>query len=250
MTTLLACIDNSVAARPVLEFANVVAPLFAAHVEAVHVVHDGDSTVHAAAGIAHVPLTTLHGDVVEALATRARAGDVAAVAIGARNQPAARRATGHVALEVADRVDAPVLVVPPDAGAADRVRRVLIAMKGTPAHATSLKRTIELAAGADLDLVVVHVDDESSIPSFSDQVQYETDAYAHEFLARYVPVAPNARLELRVGAPADEILLTTETTHPDVIAMGWRQVRDPERGKVVREVLDRSHLPVLLVAVE
>ena len=29
---------------------------------------------------------------------------------------------------------------------------------------------------------MVHVDDESSVPSFSDQVQYETEAYAEEFL--------------------------------------------------------------------
>jgi nucleotide-binding universal stress UspA family protein len=249
MTKVLACIDNSAAARPVLEAACAVAPLFGASVEAVHVAHDGDSTVRAAADVEHVPLTTLHGDVVKELAVCACADDVVAVAVGTRNDPSGRRATGHVALGLANCSDAPLLIVPPDSAFGGRVERVLIAMKGTPTHAKSLKRAVELVNDAKLELVVVHVDDDTTIPSFSDQVQHETDAYAREFLARYVPAAPHARLELRIGGPADEILRVSEATHPDVIAMGWRQGEETEHGEVVREVLERIDLPVLLIAV-
>jgi len=144
-----------------------------------------------------------------------------------------------------------VLVVPPEISLEGRgVRRVLVAMKGTPAHAVSMKRAIALAAGADLELFIVHVDDDTSVPSFSDQVQHEADAYAHEFLARYVPEATDAHLELRVGVPADEILGATEAIDADVIAVGWRPGAGRHRGDVARDVLDRSPLPVLLVAVE
>ena len=122
-------------------------------------------------------------------------------------------------------------------------------MEGTPDKARSTKRTIEVAARAGLELIVVHVDDESSIPRFSDQVQHETDAYAREFLARYCRGAPEARLELRIGLPADEILAAVDKVAPDIIAIGWPHSSEPGRGAVAREILDRSHTPVLLVAV-
>jgi len=106
---------------------------------------------------------------------------------------------------------------------------------------------VEMASAAGLELIVVHVDDETTMPSFSDQVQHETDAFAQEFLARYVRGAPAAKLELRIGRPADEILAAAVATGAEVIALGWPQAKD--RGAVAREVVGRSHLPVLLVAV-
>jgi nucleotide-binding universal stress UspA family protein len=104
--------------------------------------------------------------------------------------------------------------------------------------------------GADVELIVVHVDDESSIPSFSDQVQHETEAYSREFLARYLPGAPEARLVLRVAVPADEILTAAASTEPDLLAMGWSQTDHPARGLVVHDILARSHVPMLLAALE
>ena len=110
-------------------------------------------------------------------------------------------------------------------------------------------RTIELGATADVELIVVHVDDEESIPSFSDQVQYESQAYANEFLARYCAGAPEARLVLRIGDPGDEILTVADEVAPDLLAIGWPHTDDPNRRNVAREIINRSHIPVLLVAV-
>ena len=121
-------------------------------------------------------------------------------------------------------------------------------MEGTPEHVRSLKHAVELASTADLELVVIHVDDQSSIPSFSDQVQHETDAYAHEFLARFAPGAPTAQLELRIGVPVDEILKAAASIEPDLLAMGWPQTDDPARGAVAHELLERCPIPMLLVA--
>jgi nucleotide-binding universal stress UspA family protein len=120
-------------------------------------------------------------------------------------------------------------------------------MEGTPRDARRLKRAIKLAEHADLEVVVLHVDDESSIPLFSDQVQHETEAYADQFLARFVPGTKHARLELRVGIPVDQILMTADQEEPDILAIGLPHVDDPQRGQVVRSVLDRSHVPLLLV---
>jgi nucleotide-binding universal stress UspA family protein len=80
-------------------------------------------------------------------------------------------------------------------------------------------------------------------------VQHETEAYAHEFLARHVLGAPQARLELRIGVPATEVLRAIESISAELVAVGWPHTSDPGRGAVAREILDRSPVPVLLVAV-
>ncbi len=196
-----------------------------------------------------IPLRALHGDPVEQLTAAAAEADVVAVVVGARALPG-RRPAGHLALWLANHADTPVLVVPPDAQLPDRVRRVLIAMEGTPSNARTLKRTIALATNVGLELIVVHVDDMDSIPMFQDQPVHETDAYAKEFLARYLPGAPEARLELRFGVPVDEILNVADETTPDLLAIGWRQSEDPTRGAVAHELLARSHIPLFLVALQ
>ena len=58
----------------------------------------------------------------------------------------------------------------------------------------------------------------------------------------------NARMEMRIGNPADEILRTIDEVKPDILAIGWTQSDDPERGAAAREVLNRSPVPVFLVA--
>ena len=250
MTIVLAAIDNSAASRPVLDVALALAPAFGARVEAVHVSEDGGRTARASAERLGVPLRIVRGEPVEAISACAAAADVAAVVVGARGRLIGGHRVGHLALSLADRIEKPVVVVPPDARTRQKVDRVLIAVEGTPGKARALRRTVELASSAGLELVVLHVDDEASIPSFSDQVQHETEAYAREFLARHVRGAPDARLELRVGVPADEIVAAADALDPALIALGWPHTDDPHRGQVAREVLDRSHHPVLLVAVQ
>ena len=246
---IVAAIDNSAAARPVLASALALARVLGASVEAIHVVDDGGGTAEASAESFGVPFRTTTGNPFEVIVELAAGDDVVALAVGARGRPGGPRPAGHLALALAGSIDKPVLVVPPDAHPHGSLQRVVVAMEGTPDKARSAKRTVEVAAGAGLDLVVVHVDDETTIPLFSDQVQHETDAYAREFLARYCRGAPEARLELRVGLPADEIMAAVDEVAPDIIAIGWPHSSEPGRGAVARQILDRSHTPVLLVAV-
>jgi nucleotide-binding universal stress UspA family protein len=51
-----------------------------------------------------------------------------------------------------------------------------------------------------------------------------------------------------VGVPADEIIGAADAMAADLVALGWPQTTDEDRGRVAREVLDRSHIPVLLMA--
>lgn len=247
MSRIIAAVDDSAAAHPVVAAAHLLAPVFGADVEGVHVTDVEGRTAASAAASFGIRFRTVPGDPLARLVALASDDDVVGFAIGQRSKVAGA-ATGHLALGLVDSVDKPVLVVPPRAVIPARFRRVLIAMEGLPGRTRDLKRAIALASGAELELIVVHVDDESSVPSFSDQVQYETEAYAEEFLARYAPGAPDMRLELRIGSPVDQILATCAVEQPDVVAMGWPHADGPRRGDVVRAVLERSPVPVLLVA--
>lgn len=250
MTTIIAAIDDSAAAHPVLATALALAPLLDGRVEAVHVTKSGEhgGTASETAAAMNVPLRHVDGDPFEVVRQMADDDDVLALVLGTRARPSGRRA-GHLALQLADAIDKPVVLVPPDAQLPTRVGRVLIAMKGTPRSGRDLLRVIELGSGVELDLFVVHVDDEDSIPSFNDQVQYETQAYANEFLARYCRGAPEARLMLRVGIPVDEILAAAEEVTPDLLAIGWPRREPTAADEVAREIVDRSRFPVLVVAV-
>lgn len=248
MTRLIAAIDSSAAAGPVCAMACAAAPVFGATVDCVHVSEDGaEQTVRATAAAAGLRLRTVKGDPLERLVEMVGADDVVALTVGARDRPAGSRRVGHLAFALAGATDKPVIVVPPTARPPARLSRVLVAMKGTPRHAIELRRAVDLAAAQDLEIVVVHVDDASTIPAFSDQVQHETDAYTKEFFARYLPGAHHARLECRIGDVAEQILDVAASSAAEVVAIGWPHTEEPVDGTVGRELLERSSVPVLLV---
>jgi nucleotide-binding universal stress UspA family protein len=247
MSRVIAAIDNSPAARPVLAMAKAVAPLFAAEVDAVHIVQDGDQTAESEAAEAGVTLRRIEGDPSERIAALVDAADVVAVVIGTHSRTVGRHA-GHVPLALASSTDKPVIVVHPSATPPTRLRRVMVAIEGTPRKVKDLKRAIEFIESTGLEIIAVHVDDGANIPSFGDQVQHETEAYTREFFSRFLPGAPEARLELRIGSPPDEILAATEEAGAELLAVGWPQGGQDERGIVARELLERCRVPMLLVA--
>lgn len=247
--TILAAIDNSAAARPVLAAAVAVAPFSRARVRAFHVRSDGDHTAHNVATAAKVELVETTGDPVQEIIEAARAADVAVVVLGTHGIPESHH-VGHVAAAVLVQVEKPVVVVPPEAQPIAHVRRVLVPLAAEPRTARSLQPAIQHAAEAHLDVVLLHVFSEESIPSFSDH-EYETESWIHEFAARYAPIAPhNVRIELRVGDPADTVLEVAREIGADLIALGWSLDLSPGHASVVRTVLERGHVPVALVPLD
>jgi nucleotide-binding universal stress UspA family protein len=249
VTRILAAIDNSLAAQPVLGVAERLAELFDAEVDAVHVAVDGLDVVQSAATAAGLEMRTLSGDVVEALATETEPDDVAAMVLGSRGMPHSRRRVGQTAFSVLERVEKPLVVVPPDARP-ERLERVLVPLEGTVSSSLAPRHVIELAQGAQFDVVVLHVHDEDSLPAFTDQPQHETTAWGGEFLARYCPWGiGDVRFEVRVGRPEEEVLRTAEETGADLITLGWSRALAGGRAPIVRAMLERGHWPVLLVPV-
>jgi nucleotide-binding universal stress UspA family protein len=247
MSTVLAAIDDSAAARPVLATAQAVAALWQARVDALHVGDDDGRTAEAAAGEAGEALRVESGDVVDRIAQEAANADVDVVVIGARGRPGGSRPAGHVAVDLITRCDKPVIVVPPEAPCGRVLRRFLVALEGTTPTSDVLRPTIELGRDHGIEVAVVHVDDEASIPLFSDQPQHETDAFAREFLARYGPTVELPSLELRVGEPAEQVLSTCEDTGADIVVVAWSRNLAPGHARFVRHVLEHARIPVMLV---
>jgi nucleotide-binding universal stress UspA family protein len=250
MKTVLAAIDSSLAAHPVMATARALGHVLGAEVGAVHVVAADDGTARAVAESAEVALRVVSGPVVERLVEAGREDDVIAVVIGARGTPSGRRPLGSTAFAVATSLLKPVVVVPPDARVGHEFRRILVPLEGTTSTSLAPRSLVEVARGAKLEVIALHVHEEEEIPAFTDQPQHEHEAWAREFLARYCPWGIGAvSLERRVGRTDELVPQVAEQAHCDLIALGWAQALAPGRAPVIRATLERSRVPVMLVPV-
>lgn len=250
MRRVIAALDNGPAARAVLATAGNLAQLFDAEVEALHVGDDGDKIASDAAASAGLRLQRVAGPTVPALVDAAASDDVAALVVGTRRLPVGGRPVGATALDVITSLLKPVVVVPPDAVRRSALRRVLVPLEGTTATSLAPKGIIEVAHDAELEVVLVHVHDAATLPSFTDQPQHQARAWADEFVARYCPWGiGKVNVELRVGRPEEEILAAAEEIDAHLIALAWSQEIDWGHAPVVRALLERGRIPVLLVPV-
>ena len=251
MKTTLAALDNSLASRSVLASAQALSTLLDSHVEAVHVQTNGQRTVQNMTDAAGIALRTTTGSVIERIVEAGGVSDVVALAIGARNTPASSRPLGGTATAVAVALRKPVLVVPPDVDPPPAFRRVLVPLEGSLSTSMAPRSLFEVASGERIDVVALHIHDEGSIPSFTDQPQHEMPAWTREFIHRYCPWGiGDVQLETRIGRIGELVPIVAEQCGCDLIALGWSQQLAHGRAPVVQETLQRSHLPVLLVPVE
>jgi nucleotide-binding universal stress UspA family protein len=251
MSTLLAAIDDSAAARPVLELAIRIGRLAGANVAAVHVRDEafGD-TARLTCEASMVPFHVRHGDVVEAIVSAVHELDAAALVIGMRALPSGTAPAGHVSLRVAQAVSIPVFMVPPDT--VDRpLQHLLFAVEGNGEREAVHGTAEQLGVVYGADLIALHVFPPGALPPFSDNPALETEAWAHEFLRRVgdTPYAP-VRLELRVGDPALEVSSAVRDLDVDLVVLAWHRDLSPGRARLVRRVLETTSVPVLLLPVE
>jgi nucleotide-binding universal stress UspA family protein len=248
VTTILAAVDASAAAQPVLDTATGLGRTLRRPVVAIHVRQDGTEAERLLTERAGIELRLATGTPAEAIVAALDQADVALAVVGARDHPAGRRPAGSTALAVATHAAKPVGVVPPEprdpppAG----LHRVLVPLDGTADTARAVEQTMGWFAGSGVEIVSLHVFDATIVPRFWDRPEHDHAAWTREFLTRNAPVA-GTRLQVRSGWPSDRVLEVASAEGADMIALGWGRRLAPDRAVVVREVLTRTPVPVILL---
>lgn len=237
--TVVAAVDSSIAANPVLVAARALARMLDARVEAIHVVMDGEAPPDAAASAVGLPLRVLSGPVVDRLIEAANRPGTIAVVIGARSSPQSPHALGSTALSVVTSCERPVVVVPPAGRVAPLFGKVLVPLEGTISTSLAPRWIVELGARSQTEVVALHVDEDGS--ALDDQA----------LLQRFCPWGIGlVSLERRTGRREDVVPATAEELGCDLVALGWARALAPGRDGVVRATLERATMPVMLIPVQ
>jgi nucleotide-binding universal stress UspA family protein len=247
MSTILAAVDRTPTARPVLETARLLARTFHADGEALHVVAPGEEAPTSLAATAGMPLRILTGDPVETICD-AVTENVDLAVLGARRGASGGQPVGHVAFEVMTRLEVPVVVVPPDAWdhLPHTLHKALVPLDAATAAAPILQAAVATLAEAGAEVVVLHVVDEP--PRFLDHPERDLDEWAHQLVGRHLPVA--VRTEIRTDGAARQTLMVAAAEKVDLIVLAWSRRLDADHAAVVRDVLSRACVPVLLLPVD
>ena len=251
---ILAALDDSFAARPVLDTAQRLATLLGARVEAVHVrVGGSGETAAEIAAAARLPLHVRSGDIVAELGAEVRARHAIALVIGARAGPVEATPAGHIALDIVQSLEGTIVVVPPDTN--DRpLRRVLVAVEGD-GESAGLRGLFDHLGDRPLpEVIALHVIDPLDVPPFADSPVHETNAFEREFEIRVASGllvdASQVRFEMRVGDAADALRDATLELDVDLVVLAWHRDLSGGHGRLVREMLEQGSIPIALFALD
>lgn len=247
MSIVLAALDTSAAARAVLEVALGFAELTGATVEALHVRDGAVDTPASLARRSGVPLRLADGPADEALLAAMADPDVIAAILGARGTPGGRRPAGHTALRVLERASKPIVVVPPEVvGVSPRpFRRLLLPLEGTEESSRPLTTILGPLLRKDVELLVVHVFTDDTVPRALDRPERDLQLLGGEFLAHYCP--EGTKIDLRTGSVGNQVGAACLDEDADLVVMSWSQNPSPGHAEVIRHVLGNSAVPVLLL---
>jgi nucleotide-binding universal stress UspA family protein len=249
MRHVLAALDSSAAARPVLDAATRLAELTAAEVEAVHVSDGSTETAAWLAARCDIPLRLLDSPVGSSLVRAVEQDEsVIAAVFGARSTQGGRRPAGRTAMHVLQHATKPIIVVPPGVAAAERpYRRLLLPLEGDLESSRPILERLFPLFVHDVELVVLHVFTSETAPRILDRPARDLSMWGDEFIARFCPGA--TRIELCTGpvsARVDDVVAEEAT---DMVVLTWSRDISGGHGAVIREVLGRSTVPVLLLPV-
>ncbi|GEM_PF-478810 len=244
---VLAALDTTAAARPVLETALRVGEMTKAEVKAVHVVDGATEHLETLVERAGVPLRLLTGPVEGTLLEAMEAPEVLATVVGARATPGGKRPVGRIARHLLERTSKPVVVVPPEALAPGTFLRLLVPLEGTESSSRPVLQALYPLLAVDVEIIVLHVFTDKTLPRMLDRPQRDLELLGREFLATHCPLATG--IELRSGPVGARVSEVSRQHRADLVVLSWSQDSSAGRANVVREVLGTSVLPVLLLPV-
>lgn len=248
---VIAAIDDSPVAQPVLDTAITIGTLLGLDIEAVHVTNEGGLSASGEAHAAGLPMRRLAGDTVDALVDVLDDPEVAIGIVGARGHSGGPHPAGHATLAMAQRTGTPLVIVPPERcrPTSRRMDRILVPLDGAPDTTAAVERVVKVFSDSGVEVVTLHVFTRDTVPRFIDQAQHGLDAWAQEFSARH-EIGTCPRFVTRSGSPGQAVISLAMAEDVDLIVIGWSRNLSPGRAQVVAEVLAQTCVPVLLVPVD
>ncbi len=245
---VVAAIDRDGAAASVLATAGRFAKLTGAGVDAVHVGPSVPATLAVLAARAGMSLRAVAGPTRPALLAELERPEVLAIVLGAGDEHRGHHVVGPTTRHVTERSTKPVVVVPATGiFAGDGLHRLLVPLEGQDASSRPVLEALLPLLVEGVDIEVLHVFTEETLPRMLDRPQRDVELLGREFLARHCPDA--TRIALRAGTIADRVREICEERAADLVVLSWSQVSTGGRARVVRDVLECSSLPVLLLPV-
>lgn len=243
---IVAFLDATASARPVLETALRLDDLLDAGVRAMHVRGPGGSEATPAdlAARRGVELRVVDGSAPDLLLQELAVPGVKVAVMGARATTGGRRPVGSVTRHVIHRSGRPVLIVPPEVVDSRPLKSALVPVEGTAQTSGPLESWLPRLSG-QVDLIGLHVFTPDSIPAMLDRPVRDMLMIADCFQERHLPGAD--RLEMRSGHVASEVIECSRERGVDMIILSWMQPGTAGRAQTVLEVLGRSLIPTLLL---
>jgi nucleotide-binding universal stress UspA family protein len=244
MSVVLAALDSSALAEAVLEIAARFARLTGADVEVISVRNVSGEPLKSIASDRVVPFRLFEGPVAPSLLAALGAHEVIAAVIGARATPDDRRPVGRTAHQILGHAHKPVVVVTTGVVSPGSFQRLLVPLEGTEASSRAVLEQLCPLLVTEVELIVLHAFTEATVPAMLDRPGYDIEILGQEFRDRHCPYS--TRVEFCVGPVAKRVAEVSRDL--DLVVLSWSQDSSPERAHTIREVLDASAVPVLLLA--
>ena len=124
--------------------------------------------------------------------------------------------------------------------------RAVVPIEGIEEPSKALRKTMGSLSDVGTELIIVHVFDNSTIPSFWEGAGHNDIAWKKEFMLRYC-AQRNARLHLRIGKAPLAIVALAEDEDADVIVLEWNGSIEERRSPTIRSLIERSTTPLLII---
>lgn len=166
---------------------------------------------------------------------------------------------GHVARQVIETADVPVLLLPPAYRDTLPWKRAIVPVSGEAESDEALALAVHLANALGFTLHVAHVSDmetEAGIfgrARYADSPHHEYPAQLKEFVSRAIPncTAEERRciegVALGHGDVSAELLEMITRKHIDLLVIGWHGRFMAGHAQVVKHLIQQVACPVLLV---
>ncbi|MBF6180002.1 universal stress protein [Nocardia otitidiscaviarum] len=145
----------------------------------------------------------------------------------------------------------PAVVTPRPGGTPGSIERVLLPLDGTEEAARAVAETAGLFHTAGIELVLLHVFDEHTVPACWDQSAHAREAWETEFRARFCrPLVPHPHPEITLcsGEPGEHVV-EVAAREADLVVLGWSRRLAPDHARTVRAAVDAAAVPVMVIPV-